>query len=82
MDTRHTTSRETGLVRRYDYPDRTVVAADVGVDDDAVHVDAVGETAIVVVDRDDGEEEFEVDLPAEATRIETTNGVLTITVDR
>jgi hypothetical protein len=68
--------REFGeLVRRYDYEDGTVVAADLGTSDAAV--DVVGQTAIVVV----GDEQFEVELPAAGARAFIRNGVLTIEVE-
>ncbi|GAB3417903.1 hypothetical protein GCM10027435_17170 [Haloparvum alkalitolerans] len=70
------------LLRRYEYDDRHVVAADVGVDDDAVSVDTVGDTAIVVIDHGDGESEAELDLPGPATTVAVTNGVLTIEVEK
>ena len=70
------------LLRRYEYDDRHVVAADVGVDDDAISVDAVGDTAIVVVDHGDGESTAEIDLPGPATTVEVTNGVLTLEVEK
>ncbi|WP_313695867.1 DUF7127 family protein [Halorarum halobium] len=68
------------FVRRYDYDDRTVLAADTGAADDALSVDILEETAIVVVDRDGDEEEFELDLPGSAATVDTQNGVLTITI--
>lgn len=67
------------LVRQYDYPERTVLAADVGAG--AIHVDTVGERALIVVERDNEETEFELELPGPAATVETNNGVLTIEVD-
>ncbi|MFC7136854.1 hypothetical protein ACFQRB_10855 [Halobaculum litoreum] len=64
MTQRHTTDRRERFVRRYDYPDGTVVAADLNAADDDVHVDTVDGSAIVVVDREGGEEEFEFGFPA------------------
>ncbi|GAB6880221.1 hypothetical protein JCM17823_24950 [Halorubrum gandharaense] len=66
------------LLRRYDYEDRWVVAADVGVDDEAVAVDTVGDTAIVVIDHGEEEAEAELDLPGAATNVSVNNGVFTI----
>jgi HSP20 family molecular chaperone IbpA len=68
------------VLRRYEYPDRWVVAADLGVDDELVSVDVVGETAIVVIDRDDVDAETEIDLPGAAAEATVNNGVLTIEV--
>ncbi len=78
MTQRHTTDRRERFVRRYDYPDGTVVAADLNAADDDVHVDTVDGSAIVVVDREGGEEEFEFELPGPAASVDIENGVLTI----
>ena len=69
------------LLRRYDYDERWVVAADVGVDDDRISVDTVGDTAIVVVESDEPRE-TEFDLPGAADSVSVTNGVLTIEGER
>jgi len=66
------------LVRRYDYDDGWAVAADLGVADEAVDVDVVGRTAIVVVDAGDRVRETEFELPGDADRTDVNNGVLTI----
>jgi len=68
------------IVRRYEYEDEWVVAAELGAAGDAgaVDVDVVGGTAIVVVD---GETEAEIDLPGEAASVAAENGVLTIRGD-
>lgn len=68
------------FVRRYDYDDTTVFAADLDIDEEDVHVDTVDDTAIVVLQREGGEEEFEIDLPGAAANVDTQNGVLTITI--
>ncbi|KTG08678.1 hypothetical protein AUR64_18605 [Haloprofundus marisrubri] len=70
------------FIRRYEYDDSWVIAAELGVADDAVDVDVVGTTAIVVVDHGDqmSETEFEFELPGADATVETNNGVLTITV--
>jgi HSP20 family molecular chaperone IbpA len=85
MTQRRTQDRAGRFVRSYEYADETVLAVDLTTavpgGDDAVSVDTVDGTAIVVVDRGDDEEEFEFDIPGEATRVETNNGVLTITVE-
>jgi hypothetical protein len=70
------------FVRQYEYDDGWVVAADLGVADDAVDVDVVGETAILVIDRGDRVAEFELELPGPAAKIDVNNGVLVITGDR
>ncbi|WP_338739594.1 DUF7127 family protein [Haloplanus salilacus] len=61
------------FVRRYDYEDEWVMAADVG--GDHLDVDIVDGTAIVVVD---GETEAELDLPGSVERVDTNNGVLEV----
>jgi hypothetical protein len=63
------------FVRRYDYDDEWVIAADAGVGDGRLGVDVVGETAIVLVD---GETAMELDLPGSVESVETNNGVLTV----
>jgi HSP20 family molecular chaperone IbpA len=83
MTTRQTRSVGDGsLLRRYEYDDGWVVAADVGVDDEAISVDTVGDTAIVVIERDEGPAESEFELPGEARSVSVSNGVLTIEGDR
>ncbi|MFC7098692.1 DUF7127 family protein [Halobaculum marinum] len=80
MTQRHTTDRRERFVRRYDYEDGTVVAADLDAADDDVHVDTLDGSAIVVIDRGDGEEEFEFALPGPAASVDIENGVLTIRI--
>ena len=63
------------FVRRYDYDDVWVIAADVGVGDDRLRVDVVGGTAIVLVDE---ETAMEFDLPGSAESVDTNNGVLVV----
>lgn len=73
------------MLRRYEYEDEWVVAAELGAAGDAgdgdgdgdvdVDVDVVGGTAIVIVD---GKTEAEIELPGEAATIAAGNGVLTI----
>ena len=70
------------LLRQYEYPDSWVVAVDVGVDDEAISVDTVGDTAIVVIERDGEPAESELDLPGTAETVSVSNGVLTIEGDR
>lgn len=79
MNLRQTRSAGDGApVRRYEYEDGWIIAADVGVDDEAIDVDTVGETAILVVTRGDESAESEFDLPGPATDVTVKNGVVTI----
>ncbi|MFB6079504.1 MAG: Hsp20/alpha crystallin family protein [Haloferacaceae archaeon] len=78
MDHQYQSGDGRAIVRRYDDEDGWTVAADLAVDDDAVDVDVVGGTAIVVVETAAGVHEREIDLPGEAERIKVNNGVLTI----
>jgi hypothetical protein len=71
--------RDDRFLRRYDYDDRWVVAADLRVSDEAVDVDIVGRTAIVVVDAGDRLFETEFELPGPDAEVFMKNGVLTIT---
>lgn len=68
------------FLRRYEYEDAHVVVADLGVDDDNVDVDIVGDTAIVVIDTDARLSETEFELPGSDGEVEMNNGVLTITI--
>ena len=70
------------FLRRYEYDDEWVVAVDLDVADDAVDVDVVGGTAIVVVETDDRVAETEFELPGPAAKVDVNNGVLLITGDR
>jgi len=63
------------FVRRYDYDDEWVIAADLSVDGDSLDVDVVGETAIVLVDE---ETAMEFDLPGSVESVDTNNGVLVV----
>lgn len=79
MTQQHQTGGDGALVRRYEDADGWTVAADLGVGDDAVDVDVVGTTAIVVVETESGVHESELELPGEAERVKVNNGVLAIT---
>jgi len=70
------------IVRRYEYEDSWVLAADVGVDDEDLDVDVVGTTAIVVAETDGDVSEAEFELPGSDASVATNNGVLTITVEK
>lgn len=63
------------VVTTTEYDDGSVIAVDLGVPDGEVDVDIVDDTVIVVT----GDQQFEFDLPAEATDVTENNGVLTIT---
>jgi HSP20 family molecular chaperone IbpA len=77
----HQQTRSTGdgaLLRRYEYEDGWVVAADLGADAENVTVDTVGETAIVVIEGEDEPVESEFELPSEADSVTVENGVVTV----
>lgn len=79
----HTHSSEAErFVRCYAYDDETVLVADIDAADEAVSVDTVDGTAIIVVEHDGRDEEFELELPGPATSVETHNGVLSITIQQ
>ncbi|RDI72304.1 hypothetical protein [Halopelagius longus] len=65
--------REDITIAHRDYEGESVVAIDFGPGVEAT-VDIVGETAIVVA----GENQFEFDVPPEATEITTNDGILLI----
>jgi HSP20 family molecular chaperone IbpA len=68
------------FLRRYEYDDSWVIAADLGVADDDVDVDIVGTTAIVVIDAGDQVAETEFELPGTDADVAVQNGILTITI--
>jgi HSP20 family molecular chaperone IbpA len=70
------------FARRYEYDDCVVIAVDMGVADDAVTVDVVGTTAIVVVETGESVSESELQLPGTDPTVTTNNGILTITVEK
>ena len=58
-----TLNRETdALARRYDYGDRQVLAADLGIEDESVSVDVVDDTVILVV-AGETDEQYELNAP-------------------
>ena len=74
-------TRSTGdgpLLRRFEYEDGWTVAADLGADAANVSVDAVGETAIVVIEGDGEPVESEFELPGPAASSAVANGVVTV----
>lgn len=70
-----------GIARRYEYDTQTVLALDTGVPDEAIDVDVVDNTAIVVLNADEVvEREFE--LPEGTADVFINNGILTIEVNQ
>ena len=65
-----------GVVRQYDYEAETVIVADLGHTEGSVEV--VDGTAIVVADG----EQFEFDVPADASRAVMNNGIVSVGVER
>ncbi|WP_416840990.1 Hsp20/alpha crystallin family protein [Haloferax sp. DFSO52] len=71
------------FIRRYEYEDSWVVAADIGLSDDQIDVDIVGSTAIVVADTGEHMTETEFELPVGGDAdVFVNNGVLTITIQK
>lgn len=70
------------LARRYEYADTTVLAFDLGVPEDAVSVDVVGETAILTIETATGSRTEEIDLPTGDAGVFMSNGILTIEVEQ
>ena len=66
------------VLRRYEYEDDWVLAADLAVDDDSVEYDTVGETLILVFDDNGQVTETELDLPGPDADVTLNNGVLTV----
>lgn len=73
MVTQQQTGADEPFVRRYDYGDEWVIAADVGTD--GADIDVVDGTAIVVVD---GRTEVELSLPGTVESVDTNNGVVEV----
>ena len=82
MSTQQFVGRDERFLRQYEYEDRYIVAADLGVSDDSVDVDVVGNTAIVVVGAGDRVTETEFELPEGDATVDVNNGILTITVNK
>lgn len=80
MDLQHFADERDAITRRYEYDDRSVIAADFGTVGDA-SVDVVDGTAIVVMDTEEGERQAELDLPEGDAQAFIKNGVLTIEVN-
>ncbi|MFB6135722.1 MAG: hypothetical protein ABEJ04_03095 [Halobacteriaceae archaeon] len=68
--------------RHYEYEDRDVVVGDLNVADEAVSVDVVDGTAIVVDDSGEESHQREIELPDGAAKAFINNGVVTIEVER
>ena len=66
------------VLRRYEYEDDWVLAADLAVDDDSVEYDTIGETLIIVFDDNGQVTETELDLPGPDADVTLNNGVLTV----
>lgn len=83
--------RHGAIVRTLEYDEKNVIAVDFGTDASDVSIDVVGDTAIIVTSAErrsanrsggekppEGGEQFEFELPPEATDVSVNNGVLTI----
>ncbi|MCL9817838.1 Hsp20/alpha crystallin family protein [Natronocalculus amylovorans] len=79
MNSAQLSGRDERFLRRYEYDDGWVIAADLPVDDESVDVDIVGATAIVVIDHGNQVSETEFTLPGPGATVDMKNGVLTIT---
>ena len=82
MSTQQFAGANDRFLRRYEYDDSWIVAADLGVPDDAIDVDVVGTTAIVVIDTGDRVAETEFELPGTDADVAVQNGVMIITVTK
>ncbi|WP_331233473.1 DUF7127 family protein [Natronorarus salvus] len=69
------------MVRRYEYEDSSLVVADVGSAEGAT-VDVVDGTAVVVVPGNEGDRQYEIDLPSEGAKAVMRNGVVTVEIER
>lgn len=75
----HETSDEV-LYRQYDYDEETVIVADLGRRASEASVDVVDGTAIVVLEIDGDQQQYEFELPSADAHTFISNGVLTIEV--
>lgn len=64
------------IVRHYEYGDEELLVADFGHTEGSV--DLVDDTAIVIVD----DEQYELDVPVNASRGIMNNGIVTVEVER
>lgn len=62
------------IVRTLEYDEKSVIAVDFGTEASDTSIDVVDSTAIIVTDGD----QFEFELPPEASDVSVRNGVLTI----
>lgn len=83
MNTQQFAGGNERFIRRYEYEDTWVIAADIGLSDDEIDVDIVGSTAIVVAATGGHTSETEFELPAGGDAdVFVNNGVLTITIQK
>lgn len=69
-------------VRRYEYPDETLIVADLGARAENVSVEVLDGAAIVVRTGPEGDVQYEIDLPeAGVSNTFITNGILTFEVN-
>lgn len=68
------------LIRRQEYDETTIIAVDLGANAADARVDVVDGTAIVVPDRTNQLEQFEIELPDDEAEVFIRNGILTIEV--
>ncbi len=66
--------RDDVVIRTFEYDDGSVIAVDFGNAAADIEMDVLGSTAIIVADG----EQFEFELPPEASDVSARNGVLTI----
>ncbi|MXV63002.1 hypothetical protein GS429_13170 [Natronorubrum sp. JWXQ-INN-674] len=66
--------RDDIVVRTFRYDDGSVIAVDFGTGASDTEIDVVDATAIIVT----GDDQFEFELPPEASDVSVHNGVLTI----
>lgn len=83
MNNTQLANREDRLLRQYEYENQWLLAADLGVDDDTVEYDTIGETLILVIEDEHGQDtETELELPGADADVNVNNGVLTVQVEK
>jgi hypothetical protein len=69
-------------VRRYTYDSESLIVADLGTAEGDATVEVLEDVILVVLDRSDGEKQFEIDRPSEGVaNTFINNGILTIEVN-
>lgn len=81
MEIQPHSARDEVLYRQYEYDEETVFVADLGRMAEDASVEVVDGTAIVVLETEEGPQQYELDLPDGDAHTFISNGVLTVEVE-